>query len=114
MNNKSFVLACSLLLTTTAVLAAEPPKPSQQPTPTDHSQMQHGEMDHSKMDHGKQPADHQKMAANEFAALDKNKDGKLNKTELAKDSAVRPHFDMLDSDKNGSLSSAEFAGYHSM
>lgn len=42
-------------------------------------------MDHSKMDmSGKKPADHQKMMDDAFVALDTNKDGSLSKAEFAK------------------------------
>lgn len=110
------LLALSLLTTTGTVFAADPP--ATKPAPTDHSQMQHGEMDHSKMDHSKmdhgKPADHQEMAADEFAALDKNKDGKLSKAEVPASSSLAAHFDMLDADRNGSLDQAESAKHHGM
>lgn len=42
-------------------------------------------MDHSKMDiSGKKPADHRKMADDAFVKLDTNKDGSLSKAEFAK------------------------------
>lgn len=74
---------------------------------------QHGQMDHSKMDmSGKKPADHSKMAASEFAALDKNKDGKLSAAEVRAKSSLKPHFAMLDANKDGTLSKAEHAKHH--
>lgn len=45
----------------------------------------------------------------EFAALDKNKDGKLAKDEVRSDPAITEHFAMLDADQDGALSRAEFA-----
>lgn len=116
MKQTATLLALSLLLVAGDAIAADPPKTTTQPEEAmDHSQMQHGQMDHSKMNmSGEKSVDHQKMAADEFAVLDKNKDGKLSKAELAKDSPIRPHFEMLDADKNGSLSSKEFAAHHGM
>ncbi len=89
--------------------------------------MQHGAMDHAAMDHSKMrmqhdkmdmPAmnssDHQKMAAEEFAKLDKNKDGKLSKAEIPAQHPLYAHFDMLDGNKDGSVSKDEFAKHHGM
>lgn len=73
----------------------------------------HGQMDHSKMDmSGKKPVDHAKMAAGEFTALDKNKDGKLSAAEVPAKSSIKPHFSMLDTNKDGTLSKAEHAKHH--
>ncbi|MEO6227868.1 MAG: hypothetical protein ABIO61_08470 [Thermomonas sp.] len=83
----------------------------------DHSKMdmQHDKMDHSKMDMaGMKSADHQKMAAEEFAKLDKNKDGKLSKAEIPAQHPMYAHFDMLDDNKDGSVSKDEFAQHHGM
>lgn len=104
MNKKRYLTLLPLTLIAGMALAHDPPKVT---TPQD-------KVDHSKMDTSGKQTDHKKMAADEFAALDKNKDGKLTKAELPKDSPIRPHFDMLDADKDGSLSNAEFAGYHDM
>ena len=60
------------------------------------------------------PMEHKKMAAEEFAALDKNKDGKVSKDEVPADDALAAHFSMLDTDKDGSLSKTEFAKHHQM
>lgn len=49
---------------------------------------------------------------NEFAALDRNRDGKLTAAELP--AGLAPHFSMLDTNKDGSLSQAEFARHHAM
>ncbi len=82
--------------------------------------MQHGRMDHSKMDHSKmemagmKAVDHQKMAAEQFATLDKNQDGKLSKGEIPADHPLAAHFGMLDANKDGSVSKAEFATHHGM
>ena len=84
-------------------------KPSSSPAAT----TQHGQMDHSKMDKsGKKPVDHGKMAASEFAALDKNKDGKLSAAEVPEKSSLKPHFAMLDANKDGTLSKTEHAKHH--
>jgi len=104
MKTKAHLALLPLALIAGMALAHDPPKTADQQDKTDHS----------KMDMSGKQTDHKKMAADEFAALDKNKDGKLTKAELPKDSPVRPHFEMLDADKNGSLSSAEFAGHHGM
>lgn len=104
MNMKRYLTLLPLTLIAGMALAHDPPKAA----------AQQDKVDHSKMDMSGQKTDHKKMAADEFAALDKNKDGKLAKAELPKESPIRPHFDMLDTDKDGSLSSAEFAGYHDM
>ena len=85
-----------------------------------HDKMDHGKMDHGKMDHGKmdmsglKSPEHQKMAAEEFAKLDKNKDGKLSKAEIPAQHPMYVHFDMLDSNKDGSVSKDEFAKHHGM
>lgn len=92
-----------------------------------HGSMDHGKMDHSKMamqhdkmDHGMKhmagmkSSDHQKMAAEEFAKLDKNKDGKLSKAEIPAQHPLSAHFDMLDGNKNGSISKDEFTLHHGM
>ncbi len=77
--------------------------------------MQPGMMDHGKMGmSGMKRADHQKMASDEFAKLDSNKDGKLAKTEIADGHPLAAHFGMLDANKDGSLSKAEFAKHHGM
>lgn len=104
MKTKAHLALLPLALIAGMALAHDPPKTADQQDKTDHS----------KMDMSGKKTDHKKMAADELAALDKNKDGKLTKAELPKDSPVRPHFEMLDADKDGSLSSAEFAGYHGM
>ncbi|WP_372363569.1 hypothetical protein ACCQ07_22330 (plasmid) [Xanthomonas sp. NCPPB 3583] len=104
MKLKAHLALLPLTLVAGMALAHDPPKTADQ----------EDKVDHSKMDMSGKQADHKKMAADEFAALDKNKDGKLTKAELPKDSPVRPHFEMLDADKDGSLSSAEFAGHHGM
>ncbi|MEO6234233.1 MAG: EF-hand domain-containing protein [Thermomonas sp.] len=88
----------------------------------DHSKMamQHDKMDHSKMDHSKmdmsgmKSPEHKKMAAEEFAKLDKNKDGKLSKTEIPAQHPMYAHFDMLDGNKDGSISKGEFTTHHGM
>ncbi len=92
-----------------------------------HGSMDHGKMDHSKMDmqhdkmghgmmdmSGMKSADHQKMAAVEFAKLDKNKDGKLSKAEIPAQHPMYAHFDMLDGNKDGSVSNGEFTKHHGM
>lgn len=104
MKMKTHLAILPLTLIAGMALANDPPKAASQ----------QDKVDHSKMDMSGKQADHKKMVADEFAALDKNKDGKLAKAELPKDSPIRPHFDMLDTDKDGSLSSAEYAGYHDM
>ena len=83
----------------------------------DHSKMamQQDKMDHSKMDmSGMKSAEHQKMAAEEFAKLDKNKDGKLSKVEIPAQHPMYAHFDMLDGNKDGSVSKDEFTTHHGM
>ena len=83
----------------------------------DHSKMamQHDKMDHSKMDmSGMKSPEHQKMAAEEFAKLDKNKDGKLSKAEIPAQHPMYAHFDMLDGNKDGSVSKDEFTKHHGM
>ena len=93
-------LAISLLLAAGSALAADPVK-TDKPAAAQ-------PMDHSKMDMSHGQMDHSKMSGDAFAKLDTNKDGKLSKTEMAKDPKAT-HFSMLDSDKNGSLSPTEFA-----
>jgi predicted outer membrane protein len=93
-------LAFSLLLATGSALAADPVKTDKPAAaqPMDHSKM---DMSHGQMDHSKMPGD-------PFTKLDINKDGKVSKVEMAKDPKAA-HFPMLDTDKNGSLSPAEYA-----
>lgn len=69
------------------------------------TQTQSHDMSTMPMEH----TDHDKMAATEFAALDKNKDGRLSKAEIPAKHAVAPHFGMLDANKDGNLSPAEYA-----
>ena len=104
MKMKTHLAILPLTLIAAMALTSDPAKAAGQQDKTDHS----------KMDMSGKQTNHKKVAADEFAALDKNKDGKLTKAELPKDSPVGPHFDMLDVDKNGSLSGAEFSGYHGM
>lgn len=77
----------------------------------------HGDMSkhHDSMSkhHGKM-MDHHKMAADEFASLDKNRDGKLSKAEIPAGHPLAAHFGMLDANKDGTLSKAEFAKHHGM
>lgn len=85
--------------------------------PMDHAKMMNnGKMMDSgnMMDNGKMKMDHPKMAATEFAALDKNKDGKVSRSEVPASNPLTQHFGMLDGDKDGSLSTAEFAKHHGM
>lgn len=100
--------------------------PQAKPTSTPAATAQQGQMDHSKMDmsgtkpvdhskmdmSGKKSVDHAKMATSEFAALDKNKDGKLSAAEVPAKSAIKPHFSVLDTNKDGALSKAEHAKHH--
>jgi EF hand len=44
-----------------------------------------------------------------FAKVDKNADGKVTKDEVEKMPGIASKFDMLDADKDGALSKAEFA-----
>ena len=66
--------------------------------------------------HANHPApagqDHAAMAP-DFAKLDTNGDGQLEKTELPKDHPMAAHFDMMDKDKDGKVSKAEFDAMHS-
>jgi len=114
MKQVTSLLALSLVFATGVVVAADPPKTASQPaTPVmDHGKMdmQHEQMDHSKMNHG---TDHH-MANDEFATLDKNKDGKVSKAEIPAKHPLAAHFSMLDANKDGSLSQAEFAKHHGM
>jgi Ca2+-binding EF-hand superfamily protein len=110
------LLLLLLLPATAGVAFAQAPQTMSTNPPA--STAQHGQMDHGAMGHGqmdrssKKPADHAKMAANEFASLDKNKDGKLSAAEVPAKSALKPHFSMLDANKDGALSKAEHAKHH--
>lgn len=102
-------------VTGTALATAHDPQ--QHSDKTARSTPQSGQMDHSKMktmDHSAMRAEHAKMAGAEFAKLDKNKDGKIAKSETPAKSPLASHFDMLDTNKNGSLSQVEFAEHHKM
>jgi uncharacterized protein involved in copper resistance len=122
MKNFQTSLVVALSVMTGAVSAQAPQaKPSNPAATAQQGQMDHSKMgmagnkpmDHSKMDmSGKKPVDHAKMAANEFAALDKNKDGKLSAAEVPAKSSIKPHFAMLDANKDGTLSKAEHARHH--
>lgn len=94
------ILTLALLASTGAAWATDPAH-----TKSD------ARMDHSKMDMSKSEMDHGQMKGKEidtFTKLDTNKDGKVSKVEMAKDSKAA-HFEMLDVNKDGSLSAAEFA-----
>lgn len=52
-------------------------------------------------------AQEEKMATSDMANLDSDKDGKISKTEAAKDKALAKIFDALDRDKDGYLSAEE-------
>lgn len=74
-----------------------------------------GPMENGKMKMGQMgQMDHGKMAVTEFTSLDKNRDGKVAKSEIPASNPLAPHFSMLDANKDGSLSQAEFAKYHGM
>lgn len=106
MKSMSSLFVLSLVLATGTVPAQDPP-----PKATG----QQDQMDHSNMDMAsKKPVDHRKMAADEFANLDSNKDGKLDKAEIPAEGPLADHFGMLDADKDGSLSKTEFAKHHEM
>lgn len=90
------IFSLSLLLVLGAARAHDEPKTTTKPSATMH---------HSKRDH-------EKMAAEEFVALDKNKDGRLSKAEVPAKNPLAAHFEALDADKDGSLSKAEFAKHH--
>lgn len=47
-------------------------------------------------------------AQGDFAALDRNHDGFIDKAELPKDHPLAPHFGMIDMDRDGKLSPAEY------
>ena len=67
------------------VLAAGTAFAADPPKPTTKPAAAVQTMDHSKMDmSGKKQADHRKMADDAFAKLDTNKDGSLSKAEFAK------------------------------
>ena len=110
------MLTLSLALASTNALAADPPKPTTKPAatmpPMDHSKMDHGKM--TKMGDGKMSMDHGKMADGAFAALDKNGDGSLAKSEIPSQHPLTMHFQMLDTNKDGRLSKGEFAASHKM
>jgi Ca2+-binding EF-hand superfamily protein len=55
--------------------------------------------------------DHAAMAP-DFAKLDANGDGQIEKSELPKDHPMAAHFDMMDKDKDGKVSKAEFDEMH--
>ena len=92
-------LSLALAGTSATALAADPPKPTTKAAatmpPMDHGKMDHGKMDHGQMDHGqmnhgmmdmsaKTPAEHQRMVDAAFTAIDTNKDGSLSKAEFTK------------------------------
>lgn len=74
----------SAVFTLSLVLAAGTSFAADPPKPTNKPAAMQS-MDHSKMDmSGKKPADHRKMADDAFVKLDTNKDGSLSKAEFAK------------------------------
>lgn len=99
------ILLISLLSSIGATAAADPAKTDK---PASAQAMDHAQ--HGQMDHGKTPPAKGNAA---FIKLDANKDGKLSKAEMVKDSKAA-HFAMLDADKDGALSPAEFAKASSM
>lgn len=58
-------------------------------------------------DHASHESHKQATRAQDFAALDKNKDGALSKEEMAKH-PMAAHFGMMDADKDGKLSKREY------
>jgi hypothetical protein len=56
--------------------------------------------------------EHRKMAEDEeFASLDRNRDGRLAREEIPVDNPVAAQFEQLDVNKDGGLSKREFAKY---
>ena len=105
MRNLLSVLALTSALVAPVAFAADQ-QPAQPPS---------GQYDRTtpQKDQQKEQAD-EKVASADFAALDKNKDGKITEDELPADSPVATHFAMLDTDKDGALSKSEFRKAHSM
>jgi Ca2+-binding EF-hand superfamily protein len=83
----------------------------QSPPATQTEKMDHHQM---KADHHSMKMDHEMKPDAEFAKLDKNHDGKISKDEIPADSPMSEHFDMMDTDKDGSLSQEEFVAHHDM
>jgi hypothetical protein len=103
MRNLLSAIALTTALVAPAAFAADQAPPPQEPS---------GQYDKGSPSKDQKP--HSKMAAADFASLDKNKDGKISRDEVPADSPLAAHFAMLDTDKDGSLSKAEFAKLQSM
>ena len=89
------VLALALLAASPMVLASED------------EQAKHAE--HHAQHHG----DHHEGMPPDFAKLDANGDGQLEKSELPEGHRMAgEHFDMIDKDKDGKVSKAEFDAMH--
>lgn len=101
------------LLSSVALARAQTPSP---PPPSQYDQAAPAQQPPSQYDRGTPQEGKMKLSKadeEEFVALDKNKDGKLTPDEIP-NNPLRGHFAMLDTDKDGSLSRAEFAKHHSM
>ena len=117
MNRNASLLTLSLLLATGSALAAGPQATQAKPAaaqPMDHSKMNMAGMKMDGMDMAGMDMDKPKSPDPDFVALDKNKDGKLSKTEFPAKHPLAPHFGMLDTNHDGSLSAAEFAKHQGM
>ncbi|HEX7802829.1 MAG TPA: hypothetical protein VF471_08745 [Pseudoxanthomonas sp.] len=98
------ILLISLSFSIGTAIAADPVETNK---PASAQAMDHGKMgmSHGQMDHGQTPPAKGSAA---FIKLDANKDGKISRTEMARDPKAA-HFGMLDTNKDGALSPTEFA-----
>jgi hypothetical protein len=103
MRNVPYTLILAAALASPAAFATDQEPAAQPPTGQyDRDTQKEGRLELSKAD------------AKEFATLDKNQDGKLTPDEVPSTSPLSGHFSMLDTDKDGTLSKAEFAKHSSM
>lgn len=99
--NGSLKIAALAALMTSAAAFAQDPQPAQQPEQqTTTSETQSTTTETTMATEGQWP---------EFTTLDANGDGYVSKDEAKANAQLQANWDTLDADKNGSLSSSEYA-----
>ncbi len=101
------IAACCLLAAGTA--AAHPPKDGASGTHAGHG----AHADHE-MDKPRGTDASTQTAAQAFAALDTNGDGRVSRADIPAGHPMAAHFAMADEDGDGSLDAKEFAAHHGM
>lgn len=98
--NGSLKIAALAALMTSAAAFAQDPQPAQPEQQTTTSETQSTTTESTMATEGQWP---------EFTTLDANGDGYVSKDEAKANAQLQAKWDELDADKNGSLSSSEYA-----